>query len=399
MKKRLLLYILLFFPLFLFAQKKQIAAARDQIKTGKDLASAEQSMRALLKDSANRENTKIWLILCQSLERQYAKANEKIYLKQKSDTAEFFSVTKRLYETMAAFDSIDAKPDATGKVNPKYRERHSEYLASIRPNLFNGGVYQIHRNDYAAAYDYFDTYIRSDREPLFAAFNFEKDDALMPHAAYWSMYCGYKMENAEKILKYMNLAERDSSMLNFVRQYEAEAFLLSKDTVRYVRALQKGFEEYPNFAFFFPRLVEYYSRNRMYDSALVVCNKALEADSTSVLFRLTKSTVLLNLARYDECIELCSKLLEQNPENADAHFNMGLAYFDQAIELEKSQHRRAKRGRISQFYEKALPYLEKYRSLAPQEKDKWFAPLYTIYLNLNMGKEFDAIDKLRNANG
>lgn len=356
-------------------------------------------MRALLKDSANRENTKIWLILCQSLERQYAKANEKIYLKQKSDTAEFFSVTKRLYETMSAFDSIDAKPGESGRVNPKYRERHSEYLASIRPNLFNGGVYQIHRNDYSAAYDYFDTYIRSDKEPLFAGFDFEQNDVLMPHAAYWSMFCGYKMENADKILKYMNLAERDSSMLNFVRQYEAEAFLLNKDTARYVRALQKGFEEYPNFAFFFPRLVEYYSRNRMYDSALVVCNKALEADSTSVLFRLTKSTVLLNLARYDECIELCNRLLEQNPENADAHFNMGLAYFDQAIELEKSQHRRAKRSRISQFYEKALPYLEKYRSLAPQEKDKWFAPLYTIYLNLNMGKEFDAIDKLRNTNG
>jgi hypothetical protein len=27
---------------------------------------------------------------------------------------------------------------------------------------------------------------------------------------------------------------------------------------------------------------------------------------------------------------------------------------------------------------------------------KWSAPLYTIYFNLNMGKEFDEIDKLRN---
>ena len=46
------------------------------------------------------------------------------------------------------------------------------------------------------------------------------------------------------------------------------------------------------------------------------------------------------------------------------------------------------------FFKKALPYLEKYRALAPDQKEKWALPLYTIYLNLNMGKQFDDIDKL-----
>ena len=32
----------------------------------------------------------------------------------------------------------------------------------------------------------------------------------------------------------------------------------------------------------------------------------------------------------------------------------------------------------------------------PESKEKWLSPLYTIYLNLNMGKEFDAIDKIKN---
>ena len=29
-------------------------------------------------------------------------------------------------------------------------------------------------------------------------------------------------------------------------------------------------------------------------------------------------------------------------------------------------------------------------------KDKWGTPLYTIYLNLNMGKEFEEIDRIIN---
>ena len=32
--------------------------------------------------------------------------------------------------------------------------------------------------------------------------------------------------------------------------------------------------------------------------------------------------------------------------------------------------------------------------MVPDEKGLWGLPLYTIYLNLNMGKEFDEIDKL-----
>ena len=68
---------------------------------------------------------------------------------------------------------------------------------------------------------------------------------LMPHAAYWAMYCGYKLGDTEKTMRYLNLAERDSSMLNFVRQYEASAYLMQKDTTKYLKALQEGFKEYP----------------------------------------------------------------------------------------------------------------------------------------------------------
>ena len=41
-----------------------------------------------------------------------------------------------------------------------------------------------------------------------------------------------------------------------------------------------------------------------------------------------------------------------------------------------------------------MPYLQRYRALAPDRKKQWALPLYTIYLNLNMGNEFDEIDKV-----
>ena len=46
------------------------------------------------------------------------------------------------------------------------------------------------------------------------------------------------------------------------------------------------------------------------------------------------------------------------------------------------------------MYQKALPYMEKYRTLAPGGEQKWGPALYRIYFNLNMGKQFDEIDKI-----
>lgn len=382
--------------MLLYAQKKQLATARESLKTGKELVKAEKSMQNLLEDSVNRTNTKIWVMLCDILMKQYEQGNEKLYLKQQYDTAAFFSVTKRMYETMAKFDSIDAHLNMPSPVLPKYRERHAQFLNSIRPNLFNGGTYFLHVKDYKTAYDYFDNYIKTDKQSLFIGYDYEHKDDLMPHAAYWAMYCGYKLGDTEKTMRYLNLAERDSSMLNFVRQYEASAYLMQKDTTKYLKALQEGFKEYSNFAFFFPRLVEYYVKNGDNQMALQITDKALETDSTSVLFRFTKSTVLLNLGRYKECIDICLKLIQEKADFADAYCNLGLAYFDQAIELAKTQQNRSKRVKINKLYETAMPYLEQYKRLAPKARDKWLAPLYTIYLNLNMGKEFDEIDKLRN---
>ena len=46
------------------------------------------------------------------------------------------------------------------------------------------------------------------------------------------------------------------------------------------------------------------------------------------------------------------------------------------------------------MYQNALAPLEKYRQMAPDEKQKWGPALYRVYFNLNMGKQFDEIDRL-----
>ena len=81
--RRLTICLALFVSLAVCAQRKQIGEARTYLKSGKNFDKAEKLMTDLLKDSANRENKRIYEVWLQSVQKQYDQANEKFYLKQK----------------------------------------------------------------------------------------------------------------------------------------------------------------------------------------------------------------------------------------------------------------------------------------------------------------------------
>lgn len=396
-KYSLLFLLLLLMPSGLSAQKKQLSQAKDYIKSGKNLDKAESLVRAVLADSAEKDNLKAWQMLVETLRKQYEQGNEQMYLKQKYDTLSFFVTTRKLFVAAESADSVDAEPDRNGRIKPKYRERNSQYLKTIMPNIFYGGLFFINKKEYRTAYQYFNHYLSLPKLPLFKSLKLPADNDMMISAAYWTMYCGFKLDSAKIILEHSELAERDTSQLAFVWQYEAEAYSLNQDMPKYLSKLRDGFNRYPKFPFFFPRLIEYYDDNNQLDSALALTEKAIAIDSASHFYRYAKSSVLLNMGRYDECIKVCKELIAEDDNLADAYYNAGLAYFNMAVELDKDRKAaRQKRQKMLMYYREALPFLEKYRSLAPDRKDNWLSPLYTIYLNLNMGKKFEEIDKIRN---
>ena len=393
--KKILICVFICLPLIAWGQKKTMTQVKDYIKSGKNLDKAEKLMTDLLNDSSSRGNEKVWLLLFESQRKQYDQGNEKLYLKEKYDTTALFLVGKRMFDTLEGLDSLDRLPDARGKVKLKYRDRSAELLNIYRPNLFNGGVFFMKKHDFSRAYDFFDTYINSAVKPMFARYQYAERDKRLPEAAYWASYCGYKLEKPQLTLRHTYQALKDSVHLPYMLQYLAETYKLEKDTARYVQTLKDGFSKYPKFPFFFPRLIDYYSHIGAYDEAMKSCDEALQTDSVNTLFRYAKSSLLLTMGRYKQSFAISKALIAENDRLADAYLNAGLALFDQAVELDKKTQSGSKKyNQILELYRKAMPYLEKYRAMAPDQKDKWALPLYTIYLNLNMGKQFDEIDKL-----
>ena len=390
-----LMFLMLMSPVAVSAQKKEIQTAKDQVKAGKNLDQAAASMKKLLADSANRTNRKIWTIYFDAVRKQYEQGNEKLYLKQKYDTAQLFNYTRQLFEVAFQYDSVETAPDKKGRRDFEFRKGHSDYLAHIRSNLYNGGIWFLNKKKYPDAYKFFDCYIECASQPMFKQRNYGEKDKHLPTAAYYAVYSGYKMKDPKATLHHSYEALKDTVHYNYMLQYLAETYMLEKDTARYVASLKEGFKRVPTFPYFFPRLVEYYVVRNQLDSAMTVVNEALTVVPDSDVYLAAKSNLLLEQGKLQECIEVSKKVIEVNQKLGDPYYNAGICYFNLAVEQDKNSHNSRKvKEQVEANYKKALPYLVKYREMEPKEQGKWAFPLYTIYLNLNMGKEFDEIDKV-----
>ena len=390
-----LMFLILMSPVAASAQKKEIQTAKDQVKAGKNLDQAAASMKKLLADSANRTNRKIWTIYFDAVRKQYEQGNEKLYLKQKYDTAQLFNYTRQLFEVAFQYDSVETAPDKKGRRDFEFRKGHSDYLAHIRSNLYNGGIWFLNKKKYPDAYKFFDCYIECASQPMFKQRNYGEKDKHLPTAAYYAVYSGYKMKDPKATLHHSYEALKDTVHYNYMLQYLAETYMLEKDTARYVASLKEGFKRVPTFPYFFPRLVEYYVVRNQLDSAMKVVNEALTVVPDSDVYLAAKSNLLLEQGKLQECIEVSKKVIEVNQKLGDPYYNAGICYFNLAVEQDKNSHNSRKvKEQVEENYKKALPYLVKYREMEPKEQGKWAFPLYTIYLNLNMGKEFDEIDKV-----
>ena len=399
MKKiRIQLLIILLFAgcsLSLMAQKKEISQVKQMIKKSNNLNQAEQIMRDLLKDSANIHNDKVWNTLFDVLNKRYLNGNEALYLKRPCDTTLFYNNIAEMFKVAICFDSIQVKDNKPQKEINKSREKYANMLLSTRANLFNGGVFFIRKKDYNNGFDLLSLYITTAQHAIFSSYNLPQKDKYLPEAAYWTVFCGYKTQDANKALCYASLALTDSIHHANTLQYLADTYKMNRDTIRYEQTLKEGFDKYPLSPFFFSRLIAFYASEDNYAEGLNLVERAFAIDSLNRSFRFAKSSILYHLKRYDQSIDICKSLLAEKDTTSGILLNIGLSYFNKAEDLSLKVGNVGKnKSKINSLYAKALGYLEEYRKREPQDKDKWAVALYTIYLNLNMGKEFEEIDKL-----
>ena len=126
---------------------------------------------------------------------------------------------------------------------------------------------------------------------------------------------------------------------------------------------------------------------------LQLAEQGLMVNEENPIFHIAKSVSLLNLERYNECIASSQQLIALNDSLPEPYFNIATCYLNNALTIEQEHEPRKNRQALQKLYQQARPYMEKYRKMARSDQKRWAPALYRIYFNLNMGKEFEEIDR------
>lgn len=405
--KRYLIALVLFMATLVagFADKKDkkdepvklrtlFKTAKLALKNSNNHEPAEKGLLDALprKDINNKDRARIYYtaaLLQQNLNGTY---NRTAYLKQKYDTAAFFSTTLSMFLHLMRCDSVDAIPNAKGVVKRKYESEVNSLMKKHRQNLFNGGIFQMRKKAYPVAFDYMDAYIRSNKNPK---------DTIIPRLSYWATICAYNAKKPEQTRRYINtaIAWADSAQKAALQEYKARTYVWENDEKNWLKELNVGVKLYPEHDYFFLNLLDWYNTNRKYDQGLALADSLLDVHHEKPLFWYAKSLLSLGKEDYQHCIQFSDSCIKRDKNYADAYFNKGLSYCNLALIAQQDACNDLKdpkciedRRVIQSLYQAARPCMEKVRQLQPENSARWASPLYRIYLNLNMGKEFDEID-------
>lgn len=375
--------------------RKEYKNLKEYLKTS-NIGKGREQIAKCLADSVMSADPKFY-DLAIALEKKANDAeNMKLYLHQKYDTASFFNSNSKIVEYTLTQDSLQ------NKIAPLPESKRKKVAADLMPyfqNLYNGGMFYVKHKNWAEADRMLSRYIETSKSSLMqsqAAGNSGK----LARAAFWIITANFESKQYPAVLKYRELAENDTANIYYVMQYETIVYEQMHDTANYVKKLKEGIIRNPTSTeFFFSRLTDYYNSVRDYKSAYQLNDSLLRTDSTSTLYLYAQTIALFNMKEYDKCIENTQKLLSIDANNPEGNYYIGLCWYNKGLDYDAtitpdptSQTYKEDKRKVNQMFERAMPHLEAFRAMRPNEKERWQAPLYRIYFSLNLSNKLKELE-------
>lgn len=354
--------------------KKRFREAHSSIKAG----SGQENIERILLDSMalptitdkiKAEGYHLCALLEQSINDGL---NMKAYLKQNLDTTKLYNTILSIYRHTLKSDSLDEKG--------RFEDKNRKLRALHRENLLGGGKFLYRKAKWSEAYSFFDMFLKTSTTDM---------DSVLGRVAYWATVCGMNVDNPYHVLEYVNtaIALSPEALQPALAEYKARSYVHIGDSSRWLEVLEEGVDRYPAHNYFFLNLMDYYMRHGQAERGLAVTDSLLRTVGDRAVYWFAMSMFALAQGDYEKCVAMSDECLKREPDNVDALYNKGISLLNMTLE-EKSQSRR----RV--LFRHALEPMERVRELSPDDLQRWGNPLYRIYLNLNMGKKFEEIDKL-----
>ena len=377
----------------------QMDAVKNATKAGNkgDFATAESLIQQALNNPETANLADTWFAAGQIQQKKSAKQLENQVKRQNFDEAAMYDAALQMVKYFLKADEL---PDAKGKMNA-FTSKMANAIKADKGNLINGGINMFNSSEEgtdAKALDFFGAYVDLANAPMFAKENLAVADTLMPTIAYYAALAGYRVENFPAIEKYAPVAQASKTDGQAATELLIEALKKQNKTDQMLDVLKGALDKFPGNQAFFANMIDYYTSNDKYDEAHAFADQQIAKDPSNFFFNYVKGFLFSQQKNDDKAIEQYELAVQKNPEYAQAYSELGKSYVLKAQDFSETASSNPNDPKFAEdaktlrsFYEKAMPYYEKARQLAPDNISLWKQGLSSVYYNLQMEDKYNEV--------
>lgn len=215
-------------------------------------------------------------------------------------------------------------------------------------------------------------------------------------------FCALKTERYDEAKNiYTSLVEGNKYKSPDIYSNLSNAYLELKDTTAALDAIKKGRGLYPDDNELLIRELNVYLFTHRINEAITNLNEAITKTPGNAQLYNALAGAYDNLSDTAKAIQNYNKAIELKSDYFDPYFNIGRIYFNAAVEVNNQMNKldfkeQKKYDELSKvrdgLFNKAIPYLEKAKSINPKDADTLNA-LRELYVRTNQTEKAEQIKK------
>ncbi|MCC8199613.1 MAG: tetratricopeptide repeat protein [Tannerellaceae bacterium] len=385
-----------------FAQKKAVNDAQNSAKSN-NFDEARALIKGALENPESKDDAKTWYVAGFIEDQQFSTERTKQVLGQEPNEPVMYEALINILPYFVKAYDLDQLPNEKGKVKPRFAKDIKNTLSANHVYYINGGAYYFDERDYKKAYEFFDQYLQISDLPMFKGEPTAERDSNFMTVQFYAAVAATQMENPQLAIAALERAKETGFRGNDVYQYLAYEYEQLQDNENLERTLKEGMAKYPEEKYYLMSLINNYIYAGKNEEALQYLNTAIAQEPNNAqLYDVMGRVYESGLKDYDNAETYFAKALELDPNYTDAMSNLGRIYYNQAVNklgdanmISDAKQYQEESAKAKEYFRKALPYFEKAHQLNPDDTEPMIA-LRSIYYNLNMNDEFEAIEAKMN---
>jgi len=385
MKRSIFLLAFVFAITGVFAQKGKVTSAQTMKDAGK-LDTAFETIEAAI-DPANPKASKsipwpkTWEVRAEVYQAVAVSEDENI--KALSDDP--LTVALESYKKALELDD-----------KGKFEKSVKIKLTLLTNDFTNQAVNQFNDNDFAGALKSFEQILEIQEIDIVKQDNPNSVDTVIIFNA---GLAAFNAKDYDTAIKYYREAAKYGYNGGSAYRQITESYMQMQDTTGAIKAVQEGFEKFPEDNNILTTMIDLYLKTGNNDAAMKYLSMAIEQDPTNKTYYFAQGTLYERSGDEEKAIETYKKAMEIDPEYFDAYYNLGALYYNKGVKqieiansVPPSENAKyeAELKKADVWFEKSLPYMEKCEELNANDP-MTLESLKNLYYRMKQMDKYNAV--------